>query len=361
MIIGVIDGEDVCSVDNDYEEKELREYSSSGKILCPVCQKPYIYCNGEYVSAYFRHKTLGDCEDKYGEPETEEHILGKTNLFNWLKTFPQIEDAKLEAWLPETKQRPDILFRTERGTYVIEYQCTPISTQYAERHRRYRKAGITDYWVCGTSRYRVPQSVSSKFAEEYEYGKINPKTKDMRLNKELERVADAFYNPYTNEMTMRGQFIFGKLNNKITYPSFYYTYPLDKTRIARDGIYAPEFLKEAKERDVKYASSDLRKGVFQRARALAMYLKDGGCDGITFDSFERGKSENNIATIMFSTKSTYGRGKNRYFIFFGEKYVSIKSRGYEGGCHRILYKPNVPADIFDKVTEFLNSGKYAKL
>ena len=93
------------------------------------------------------------CEDKYSEPETEEHLNGKRDLYEWIKNQPGVTNVVLEGWIPETKQRPDIMFIYNGKQCVIEYQCSPISTEYYERHELYKAAGINDIWICGVEKY----------------------------------------------------------------------------------------------------------------------------------------------------------------------------------------------------------------
>ena len=94
----------------------------------------YEYCHGQVQTPYFRHKDKAQCPYAYGEPETEEHLQGKMALYHWLLTLPDVSDVVLEAWLPDTHQRPDIMFRQNGQIYVLEYQCTPIATEFFERH-----------------------------------------------------------------------------------------------------------------------------------------------------------------------------------------------------------------------------------
>ena len=111
-------------------------WSKKGILICPACGKPYEFCHGKTVDAYFRHKDKSEC-DKYSEPETEEHLRGKIDLYEWIKKQDGVTDAVLEGWLPETKQRPDIMFKFHGDQCVIEYQCSPIATEYIERHELY--------------------------------------------------------------------------------------------------------------------------------------------------------------------------------------------------------------------------------
>lgn len=93
------------------------------------------------------------CTVKYSEPETDEHLKGKQDLFEWIKKQDGVTNAVLEGWISETKQRPDIMFNYNGKKCVIEYQCSPIASEYIERHELYKAFGINDIWICGTEKY----------------------------------------------------------------------------------------------------------------------------------------------------------------------------------------------------------------
>ena len=139
--------------DGTHDKEQLKKWASKKILLCPVCGKPYEYCHGKVKTPYFRHMEKNECEDLYYESETEEHLNGKRDLFEWIKRQNGVTNAVLEGWLPETKQRPDIMFEYDGKKYVIEYQCSPIATEYVERHELYKASGITDIWVLGTEKY----------------------------------------------------------------------------------------------------------------------------------------------------------------------------------------------------------------
>ena len=139
--------------DGTYNKDQLKKWADKNILLCPVCDKPYEYCHGEVMSPYFRHKDKEMCKNRYSEPETEEHINGKIQLYEWIRVQEGVSDVILEGWIPETKQRPDIMFKYNDKQYVIEYQCTPIATEYYERHNLYKVAGINDIWICGAEKY----------------------------------------------------------------------------------------------------------------------------------------------------------------------------------------------------------------
>ena len=154
----------------------LKKWSKKKILLCPVCGKPYEYCHGEVKTPYFRHMDKAECEDKYSESETEEHLNGKMDLYEWIKKQNGVENAVLEGWIPETKQRPDIMFNYNNKKYVIEYQCSPIATEYIERHELYQAAGINDIWICGTDKY-LQHNMREKFLQKESLGFYDPKFK----------------------------------------------------------------------------------------------------------------------------------------------------------------------------------------
>jgi hypothetical protein len=144
----------INSFDGTYDKHKLKQWSDKNLLKCPVCNGNYEYCHGEVVSPYFRHKDK-DCTGYYSESETDEHKKGKIALFNWIKNKDDVSNCKLEAWIPETKQRPDIYFEYKKERFVIEFQCTPIATEYLKRRELYKLAGIKDIWVLGVDKYQI--------------------------------------------------------------------------------------------------------------------------------------------------------------------------------------------------------------
>lgn len=154
--------------DGTHDKEQLKKWAEKKILLCPVCNKPYEYCHGKIKTPYFRHMEKMSCDYQYNEPETEEHLKGKRDLFEWIKKQPNVKNAVLEGWIPETKQRPDIMFEYKNKQYVIEYQCSPIATEYTERHELYKAVGIHDIWICGTQKY-LQQNMRKKFLKNVAY------------------------------------------------------------------------------------------------------------------------------------------------------------------------------------------------
>ena len=153
MLTALIGDEVINCYDGTHTKEQLKKWSKKKILLCPACRKPYEYCHGHIKDPYFRHMEKEECKDKYSESETEEHLVGKRDLYEWIKKQDGVTNVILEAWIPETKQRPDIMFEYNGKKYVIEYQCSPIASEYIERHELYKVAGIRDIWICGTEKY----------------------------------------------------------------------------------------------------------------------------------------------------------------------------------------------------------------
>ena len=153
MLTALIGDEIINCYDGTHTKEQFKKWSKKKILLCPACGKPYEYCHGHIKNPYFRHMEKEECKDKYSESETEEHLVGKRDLYEWIKKQDGVTNVILEAWIPETKQRPDIMFEYYGKKYVIEYQCSPIASEYIERHELYKVAGIRDIWICGTEKY----------------------------------------------------------------------------------------------------------------------------------------------------------------------------------------------------------------
>lgn len=153
MLTCLIGNNKINLIEHKYEKDELKKWSKNRVLKCPICGKDYEYCHGKVKIPYFRHKDKEECCYLYSEPETQEHLKGKIDLYNWLLKQSNVTNVELESYIPETKQRPDIMFEWNGQKCVIEYQCTPISSEYYERHELYEACGIKDIWICGAEKY----------------------------------------------------------------------------------------------------------------------------------------------------------------------------------------------------------------
>ena len=123
------------------------QLTKEDKYYCPACQKGVHLKQGAVMRPHFAHFKAEACA-AFSEGETAEHLEGKVQLREWLECL-NIR-VEMEAYLPELKQRPDLLVVTDERKVAIEFQCSGIAVEKVEeRTRGYRQAGIEVVWVLG--------------------------------------------------------------------------------------------------------------------------------------------------------------------------------------------------------------------
>lgn len=116
---------------------------------CPSCKRKVCLKVGTLKQPHFAHYRKTACQ-VFSEGETEEHLQGKLQLATYLKT--QGVNVQLEAYLPEVKQRPDILFEKDSQKIVVEFQCSSISIEKViERTKGYLRANYQVIWILGNN------------------------------------------------------------------------------------------------------------------------------------------------------------------------------------------------------------------
>ncbi len=156
----------------------LRRLSDGRALTCPGCKATVVLHAGSVRAHHFAHLAGAVCSLPQSEPETEEHRAGKLLLARWLRE--QIPEAEVivEAYLPETGQRADVLAILPQAKTLypssisdsesspgaekhigksrriaLEYQCANLSArEWHRRHSLYQSAGIDDLWLLGGSR-----------------------------------------------------------------------------------------------------------------------------------------------------------------------------------------------------------------
>lgn len=107
--------------------------------FCPECKQPVILKQGHWKIPHFAHQSVQACSS-FSEGETQEHLYNKA----WLQAWTQ--DGILEAYLPELKQRPDILWKK----LAIEVQCSSLSVErLIERIQTYQQYQYHSWWLLG--------------------------------------------------------------------------------------------------------------------------------------------------------------------------------------------------------------------
>ncbi|WP_192797479.1 competence protein CoiA [Psychrobacillus glaciei] len=132
-----------------YSTERLMEIKNSTTFLCIQCQEEVILKNGMINIPHFAHKRKSECSYSFSEGETEEHLIGKLQLYDLFKRLHV--KAQLEPFLPSIKQRPDILISWKETMFAIEFQCSQISSYVInERSKGYRGQTILPIWILRT-------------------------------------------------------------------------------------------------------------------------------------------------------------------------------------------------------------------
>lgn len=141
MIVEVNEAEQIINL-LEFSKSDLTELV--GQFLrCPACKSQVRLKNGHVKMPHFAHVNLAACQ-YYSENESLQHLTLKKRLYHW---FKQTEQVKIEHFLPELQQTPDLLVNE---TIAIEIQCSHLSIQrLRERTETYRAHGYTVLWLMG--------------------------------------------------------------------------------------------------------------------------------------------------------------------------------------------------------------------
>ncbi|SHG80609.1 competence protein CoiA [Ornithinibacillus halophilus] len=131
---------------------EIYQLRKKTTFFCPVCQERVIIKAGMKMIPHFAHHSNSHCPSNEGG-EGAYHEQGKLLLYKWL--LQQKMNAQLEAYIPEIRQRADILLIINQKKIAIEYQCARIPiTEIQKRNAAYKKAGITPIWILGANHFQ---------------------------------------------------------------------------------------------------------------------------------------------------------------------------------------------------------------
>ncbi|RSL31041.1 hypothetical protein D7Z54_23130 [Salibacterium salarium] len=127
---------------------------------CPVCRQEVMMKQGTKRRWHFAHLQSNLCTDT-SEPETEEHLTGKAELYKWLLSKGVV--PMIERFLPSIQRRADLFFTYQGQDYAIEFQCASISTEETiTRTQDYLSENIIPLWIYSSNRIR--SSAPSRFS-----------------------------------------------------------------------------------------------------------------------------------------------------------------------------------------------------
>ncbi|WP_028393134.1 competence protein CoiA [Bacillus cihuensis] len=141
----------IITIPENIPKERLVEWQANN-YYCPCCAEELILKAGQIKIPHFAHKKTSACTG-FSEPETEYHLLGKRQLFQWF--VDNRMEAEMEPYLSKINKRPDILIHYKQQSYAIEFQCSPISEElFLSRTKSYQDFGINPIWILAEKRIK---------------------------------------------------------------------------------------------------------------------------------------------------------------------------------------------------------------
>lgn len=132
-----------------YTRKALQRYRRQMKFYCPQCLEQVQLKIGNYNIPHFAHFTKNQCSQLFAEGESKIHLQGKVQLYEWLQKHGH--QVKLEPYLKEVSQRPDLLVTLDKEQFAVEFQCSTISHEkWHQRTMGYERNDIQAIWLFQT-------------------------------------------------------------------------------------------------------------------------------------------------------------------------------------------------------------------
>jgi competence protein CoiA len=155
---------EIIALNKPRNTQELIALKESRLFYCSGCHQKVILKIGTKRRPHFAHMRGGECA-AYSESESEYHLEGKYQLFEWLTK--QNVEVELEKYIPELKQIPDLLVNNDtQNKIAIEYQCSTISEKlFLSRTSGYLENQITPYWLIGANRIKQVSSYVYQFKD----------------------------------------------------------------------------------------------------------------------------------------------------------------------------------------------------
>ncbi|MCC5895136.1 MAG: hypothetical protein JJU16_06695 [Alkalibacterium sp.] len=138
----------LVAIDREAKYVIAEETQGAADYYCPSCRDRVYLKKGQIKIAHFSHRKNSLCST-YSEGESLEHLKGKMELFKQIENLNGA--VNLEVFIPEIRQRADILFTHNNARIAVEFQCSPISIEeVCARTRGYHSVGIKVLWIAGS-------------------------------------------------------------------------------------------------------------------------------------------------------------------------------------------------------------------
>lgn len=138
---------EIISLGETYDRAFLLELRKREQFYCRHCSNRVHLKLGTKRIFHFAHEKGNSCVNDY-DRESQYHLNGKFQLYQWLKSLGV--NPQLEPYFSKIKQRSDLAFQYEGKTYVLEFQCSPISEEiFVKRTKGYRRLLFHPIWILG--------------------------------------------------------------------------------------------------------------------------------------------------------------------------------------------------------------------
>ncbi|MCA0983799.1 hypothetical protein LCL89_06975 [Halobacillus yeomjeoni] len=190
---------------------EALEKKRDEPYFCPICNERLQVRVGKKVIPHFAHYPKSNCSQSRGE--TWEHEKGKLLLFQWLKR--QGYSVRMEHYLKEIQQRPDIYLEINQKRMAIEYQCSTIPIRQVEsRTESYKASGIHPLWVLGMKHFNPKTSTSMPmnsflrtflyyFQDHYLLYFFDTNTNRMKIASNLHSLTPSYTTTYLHDRSLK--------------------------------------------------------------------------------------------------------------------------------------------------------------
>lgn len=146
VLVALTENREPFVIHSQLSHEALKRLKEEKKFYCPQCGELLQLKIGTIKIPHFAHVSKSRCETSFSEGESVRHLLGKEQLFQLFQSLRL--HVKLEPYLPDINQRPDLLVADKNLLYAIEFQCSPIrSERLAERNQGYLRQKIQPVWI----------------------------------------------------------------------------------------------------------------------------------------------------------------------------------------------------------------------
>lgn len=150
MLVALTKQQERFVINTGIPQTTLKQLRENTLFYCPQCHEKLQLKIGSVKIPHFAHFSKSNCESHFAESESEQHLLGKEQLFQlFLSLNLQVE---LEPYLSSLQQRPDLLVSVDHQTkFAVEFQCSSLKNErFHERNAGYKKERITPIWIPAT-------------------------------------------------------------------------------------------------------------------------------------------------------------------------------------------------------------------